>query len=100
MVAAGIDQAGIASVLGIGEAQMRRHYRRELANGYASITARIAARQIAKADAGDERAIEFYLERRGGWVRKDNVAVANADDKPFKVEYSWAEMPPPEPTPE
>lgn len=85
MVAGGIDQAGIAFVLGISEPTLRRHYKRELANGYASITARIAARQIAKADAGDERAIEFYLERRGGWIRRDNVEIAAKDDKPFVI---------------
>jgi len=101
MCAAGLDQSGICFVLTAGGAKisantLRRCYKAELRDGYSSITYRMARRLIEKADAGDLGAIQFYLERRGGWVRRDNVALANADDKPLALSFRWADAQPQE----
>ena len=101
MCAAGIDQAGICYQLGLAGTRitaktLRRHYKADLANGYASITYRMARRLVEKADAGDLAAIMFYLERRGGWRRLDNLALANADHQPLAmaVSFRWADAVP------
>jgi hypothetical protein len=93
MIAAGFGQVNVGAVIGISKPTLAKHYKRELANGYASITARIAARLIAKADAGDERAIEFYLERRGGWVRRNSTEGATVV-KSLEVSFRWADATP------
>jgi hypothetical protein len=89
MVASGIDQAGIAFVLEINESTLRKYYKPELKHGYAEIGARIAAKVITAADNGNLNAAFFFLERKCGWVRRDNVELANADDRPIAISVSF-----------
>jgi len=85
MAACGLSQDDIAAVIGISSPTVRRHYRRELDHAYSAIIARLAARLIAMADAGDERAIEFYLERQGGWVRSQAPGLNSTNAGPCRI---------------
>tara|TARA_R100000808_G_C2124663_1_gene135122 strand:- start:571 stop:924 length:354 start_codon:yes stop_codon:yes gene_type:complete len=81
MAAYGIPHNEIAAVLGINRTTLTKYYDEELKISLAQANARIAEKLYHKADAGDVKAMMFWLERRGGdaWKNKPVVTFAPAD---------------------
>ena len=78
MVAGGIQQPAIAGVLGISEPTLRRHFRKEIANGAAEVALIVVAAHLKRIRAGDMRAIEWWEKARMGWRER----VVEDDAKP------------------
>jgi AraC-like DNA-binding protein len=63
----------IAILVGISVSTLQRHFRAELDEGRAQVTATIGAKLIAQALAGDKASMIFYLKTRGGWSQKHEL---------------------------
>ena len=86
MTAGGIQQPAIAGVLGISEPTLRRHFRKEIANGAAEVALLVVAAHLKRIKAGDMRAIEWWEKSRMGWTeRSGDVDEAKLADIPMRV---------------
>lgn len=63
----------IAILVGISVSTLQRHFRAELDEGRAQVTATIGAKLIAQALAGDKASMIFFLKTRGGWTQKHEL---------------------------
>ncbi len=68
---AGVPPDEIARQLGVSEKTLRKRFREEMARGKAMVVARIGAKVVQKALAGDNTMIQFYLNRFGGSLWHD-----------------------------
>ena len=85
MVAGGIQQPAIAGVLGISEPTLRRHFRKEIANGAAEVGLIVVAAHLKRIRAGDMRAIEWWEKARMGWMERTVVDEGRLADVPLRV---------------
>ena len=85
MVAGGIQQPAIAGVLGISEPTLRRHFRKEIANGAAEVALLVVAAHLKRIRAGDMRAIEWWEKSRMGWMERVVVDEGKLADTPLRV---------------
>ena len=103
LAAARLTQEQIAGMLGIGE---RTLYRRKndmaemaaaLTRGknrailkYADKLMQIADNKEKEYDTSSQlKAIMFFLERKGGWVKQDKLALEKKEPEPLKVEFEF-----------
>lgn len=89
MAAAGVNHDSIATIIGVSDETLRKHYATELAHGNAKIVAAVAGALIKRALGQGPDAVnaqKFFLERRGGddWRAKQEVthrgAIGRAGD--------------------
>lgn len=66
----GLQQPMIATLVGVSENTLRKHYETELAAGKARATFKVAAKLFTKAEQGDLGAMIFWLKAQGGWREK------------------------------
>ena len=85
MTAGGIQQPAIAGVLGISEPTLRRHFRKEIANGAAEVGLMVVAAHLKRIRAGDMRAIEWWERSRMGWTERGAINEGKLADVPLRV---------------
>lgn len=95
MVAGGIEQANIATGLGITPATLRKHCRAEIKSGSIEINALVIGEHIKRIRAGDFKAIQWWEQSRMGWSEIQKVETTGKDGRPIEqvVTYRWAEPP-------
>lgn len=78
----------IADEIGICEDTLRKYFRRELDEGLPRANARLGGVLYKKAEAGDQKAIDSWFDRRGGseWKKKSALEHSGPDGSP--IEYS------------
>lgn len=64
----GLPKYLIASLVGVSEDTLNKHYAGDMTLGKAEIGQRLAARLVSLAGAGDFRALKLYLETQMGWM--------------------------------
>lgn len=96
MIAGGIEQAAIASVLGISTPTLRKHFRREIETAAAEIGAKVVASLINMAvgqSAAPGRAAlppnfnaaKWWTQARMGWSERIVVDDGKPSDQPMRV---------------
>ena len=75
MVAYGVPQRDIASVIDVALNTLRKHFVREIETATAEANARIARTLYERAIGGSIRALTFWLERRGGESWKNRATL-------------------------
>jgi DNA-binding transcriptional regulator YdaS (Cro superfamily) len=79
MVAGGIEQAAIASLLGVAPKTLRKHFRREIDTGADEVAARMMSSVIAAATKGNVNAMKLWLEARvAGFAPRSELTVTDA----------------------
>lgn len=98
MAAAGVNHDAIATIVGISDETLRKHYATELEYGNSKVVAAVAGALVKRALGQGPDAVnaaKFFLERRGGeaWKvieRTENVhVIRDITDEPLS-EKEWA----------
>lgn len=66
----GLQHAMIATLIGVSENTLRKHYQLELDSGRARATFKVAAKLFNRAESGDLGAMIFWLKAQAGWREK------------------------------
>jgi hypothetical protein len=77
MVAGGIEQEHIATVIGISGKTLRKHFRPEIDRAAHEINALVVGEHIKKIRAGDFRAIQWWEQSRMNWTEKLIIGETN-----------------------
>lgn len=77
MVAVGIPQEEVATVIGIDVKTLRKHYRQELNESMTRANAAVAGKLYTAAMEGDVRAQIFWCKTRLGWRETNNLDVTH-----------------------
>lgn len=82
---AGVDLETIALMLKCSPTTVEKHFAHELAKGKQEVIARVGAKAVQKALAGDNTMIQFYLTRHGGeaWRTKTQLEHSGVDGGPL-----------------
>ena len=75
----GLPHEQIASLIGISDKTLRKHYKEELAVGKAKASAQIAKSLFNKAQSGDTTALIWWTKAQMGWGETNTTKLANAD---------------------
>jgi DNA-binding Lrp family transcriptional regulator len=71
LAAVGIPQEDIADALGMSRRNLARRFAHELAHGAKAVHAKLAAKAVTMAAAGDRTMLIFVLKTKFGWREKD-----------------------------
>lgn len=82
---AGVPPQDIARHLHVSLNTLKKYFRPELDQGHAEVVARIGAKAVQKALAGDNTMIMFYLRSHGGdaWRDRQRLEHTGADGTPL-----------------
>jgi hypothetical protein len=69
----GTPQKIIASIIGIDDKTLAKHYREELDHAMAQANATIGGALFNKAKGGDTAAMIFWMKTRAGWREKQDI---------------------------
>lgn len=72
---AGLTPDDVAREVGTSRSTLYKHFKHELDHGRATVVARIGAKVVQKALAGDNAMIQFYLRCHGGPAWRDTQRV-------------------------
>ena len=83
-VSTGMKQDLIAQILKISKQTLAKHYKQELETAEAKLTHNVTMKfiELIMSDgnpAAREKAMEFYLSRRGGWIETQRVEHGGRD---------------------
>lgn len=76
----------IASIIGIDDKTLRKHYRDELDQSKAKANASIGGALFNKAKAGDTAAMIFWMKTQAGWKETAVVEHTGADGGPVLID--------------
>jgi len=88
LIVVGLTKAQIASILGISEITISKHYKHELSTAAAGATAAVAQSLFDNAMKGNVAAPIFWMKTRGGWSEKRWVELTGKEGGP--IEFAWA----------
>jgi hypothetical protein len=93
LCACGTRLALIASHIGIDTKTLRRHFRKELAEGRQDANALVARSLFDQAIGGCITAQIFWLKTRAGWRETNTVEMVGANGRPLIPGFniSWAD---------
>jgi hypothetical protein len=80
MVGVGIQQELIAKVLNCDIKTLRKHFKKELEVGKATVITKVAAQLMRNIEKGKEASAIFFLKTQAGWREKEPTT----DDKDKK----------------
>ena len=80
MVGVGIQQELIAKVLNCDIKTLRKHFKKELVVGKATVITKVAAQLMRNIEKGKEASAIFFLKTQAGWKEKADI-VDPADKK-------------------
>lgn len=82
---AGVGIDTIAQLLNVAKSTIEKHFRQELLTGKDIVVARVSARVVQKALAGDNTCMQFYLRCHGGeqWRDKQRHEHGGIDGAPL-----------------
>lgn len=81
MVAGGIEQREIWTLLGIKERTLRKHYRDEIDTGFSKINRIVLRAHLKKIQEGDFRAIEWWEKARMNWSERTIISDGGLADE-------------------
>ncbi len=81
----GVPHEDIATVLGIDDKTLRKHFRRELDTAHVEATAKVAQSLFQMATSGNTAAAIFWMKARAGWSERVRAELVGADGGPIQV---------------
>lgn len=90
LAAVGIPREQIASLIGLGEDALRRHYREQLDHGTVKANAAIGKKLYQLAMGGNVAAAIFWAKVRMGW--RERAALEVTGDGGGPVQHKWVEV--------
>ena len=93
MVGVGIQQELIAKVLNCDIKTLRKHFKKELTVGKATVITKVAAQLMKNIEKGKEASAIFFLKTQAGW--KDKAETSDDKDKgePNNIVMQFASIP-------
>jgi DNA-binding XRE family transcriptional regulator len=90
-LAAGMTQEQVATVAGISLTTLKTACKKELAEGGASVNAKVAGKLFTKCMKGDTIALIYWTKTRMGWRENNKLEVTGKDGGPIQHEQVQAE---------
>lgn len=87
----GIPQEQIASILGISDDTLRKHFEPEIFVGRAEAHAKMAQAIYKKALSGSEKIMMFYAKTQMKWKETDGLEITGANGGPLDINVSSME---------
>ena len=89
----GVPQEAIAAQIGIDDETLRKHYRKELDDGYFNVAMKVGKTIVGLATTSEDenvriKAAQFYAARRMGWKETSTQEQVGKDGGSIKHEHA------------